>query len=50
MAKKKVPESTAEKALNHVTRRVSGIYEPYAYFEERVEAHDILADLVKDIV
>lgn len=50
MAEKKVPESAAEKALNHVKKGVSGIYDQYAYFEERVEAHDILADLVKDIV
>jgi integrase len=50
MSKNKVRGEVAEKAINHVKKGVEGIYNKDAFFEERVEAHGIMADLVGEIV
>ena len=50
MSKCKVRSEVAEKALNHVKKGVEGTYNRDAFFEERVEAHELVADLVKEIV
>ena len=46
MSKNKVSSEVAEKCINHVKKGVEGIYNKDAYFEERVEAHQQLADQV----
>ncbi|MFT6908470.1 MAG: integrase [Oleiphilaceae bacterium] len=50
MSKNKVRGEVAEKAINHVKKGVEGIYNRDAFFEERVEAHEGLAELVGGIV
>ena len=44
MSKNKVRSEVAEKCINHVKKGVEGIYNRDAFFEERVEAHQQLAD------
>lgn len=46
MSKNKVRTEVAEKCINHVKRGVEGVYNRDAYFNERVEAHQQLADQV----
>jgi integrase len=46
MSKNKVRAEVAEKAINHVKKGVEGIYNRDTFFEERVEAHGIMAELV----
>jgi integrase len=46
MSKNKVRSEVAEKAINHVKIGVEGIYNRDAFFEERVEAHGVIAALV----
>lgn len=50
MSKNKVAREVAEKAINHVKKGVEGIYNKDTFFEERVVAHQIMADLVAEIV
>ena len=50
MSKNKVRSEVAEKAINHVKKGVEGIYNRDAFFEERVEAHAVMAGLVGGIV
>ena len=45
-----VPESMAERGLNHKLRGVKGIYNKHDYFEERKEAIDKLSYFVCPIV
>jgi integrase len=46
MSKNKVRTEVAEKCINHVKKGVEGIYNRDAYFDERVEAHQQLADQI----
>lgn len=46
MSKNKVRTEVAEKCLNHVKKGVDGIYNHDAYFDERLEAHQQLADQI----
>ncbi len=50
MARAKVPPHVAEIALGHVQGGVLGIYDRYEYDDEKREALDALANLVKRIV
>ncbi|WP_371194273.1 tyrosine-type recombinase/integrase [Glaciecola sp. SC05] len=50
MSQNKVRPEVAEKAIGHVKKGVEGIYNRDAFFEERVEAHRIMAELVGAIV
>lgn len=50
MSKNKVRSEVAEKCINHVKKGVEGIYNRDAYFEERVEAHQQLADQIAPLV
>jgi integrase len=50
MSKNSVPSEVAEKAINHVKKGTEGIYNRDTFFEERIAAHDILAELVSGIV
>jgi len=50
LSKNGVRSDVAEKCLNHVKRGVEGIYNRDAYFEERVEAHQQLADQISRIL
>jgi hypothetical protein len=50
MSKNKVRWEVAEKAIGHVKKGVEGIYNRDAFFEERVEAHEVMAELVREIV
>jgi integrase len=50
MSKNKVRPEVAEKAIGHVKKGVEGIYNRDAFFEERVEAHGVMAELVEGIV
>lgn len=49
MSKNKVRSEVAEKAINHVRKGVEGIYNRDAFFEERVDAHQLMAELVGKI-
>lgn len=46
MSKNGVRYEVAEKCINHVKKGVEGIYNRDAYFEERKEAHQLVADQV----
>jgi integrase len=50
MSKNNVRPDVAEKAINHVKKGVEGIYNRDTFFEERIEAHGILAELIGGIV
>ena len=50
MSKNKVSPDVAEKAINHLKKGVVGIYNRDTFFEARIKAHGILADLVRGIV
>ena len=50
MSKNKVRPEVAEKAIGHVKKGVEGIYNRDVFFEERVEAHRIMAELVGGVV
>jgi hypothetical protein len=50
MSKNKVRREVAEKAIGHVKKGGEGIYNRDAFFEERVEAHGVMAELVRGIV
>jgi integrase len=50
MSKNKVRSEVAEKCLNHVKKGVEGIYNRDAFFEERIEAHQDLAEQVSALV
>jgi len=46
MSKNKVRSDVAEKCINHVKKGVEGIYNRDAFFEDRIEAHQQLADQI----
>nr|WP_259399709.1 site-specific integrase [Pseudoalteromonas sp. SG43-6] len=50
MSKNKVRSEVAEKCINHVKKGVEGIYNRDAFFEERVKAHQLLADQIALLV
>jgi hypothetical protein len=50
MSKNGVRSEVAEKCINHVKKGVEGIYNRDAFFEERVFAHQQLADLIAPFV
>ncbi len=50
MSKNGVPNDVAETAINHVKKGVEFIYNKDTFFEERVVAHQIMADLVAKMV
>lgn len=50
MSKNKVRSEVAEKSINHVKRGVEGVYNRDAFFKERKEAHQLLADQVAPLV
>jgi integrase len=50
MSKNKVRSEVAEKCINHVKKGVEGIYNRDAFFEERIEAHQDLADQISELV
>ncbi|BFT32046.1 tyrosine-type recombinase/integrase [Alteromonas sp. D210916BOD_24] len=50
MSKNKVRSEVAEKCINHVKKGVEGIYNQDAYFDERVAAHQQLADQIAPLV
>jgi integrase len=50
MSKNKVRSEVAEKCLNHLKKGVEGIYNRDAYFEERIEAHQQLADQIEQLI
>lgn len=50
MSKNRVHPDVAEKAINHVKKGVEGIYNQDAYFDERKEAHQQLADQIAPLV
>jgi integrase len=50
LSKNKVRSEVAEKCLNHVKIGVEGIYNRDAFFEERIEAHQQLADQIEHLV
>jgi integrase len=50
MSKNDVRTEVAEKCINHVKRGVEGIYNRDAFFEERVAAHQKLADQISPLV
>jgi len=50
MSKNGVNTEVAEKCINHVKRGVEGIYNRDAFFEERVIAHQQLADQISPLV
>jgi integrase len=50
MSKNKVRSEVAEKCINHVKKGVEGIYNRDAFFEERKEAHQLLADQIAPMI
>jgi integrase len=50
LSKNKIRSDVAEKCLNHVKIGVEGIYNRDAFFEERIEAHQQLADQIEPLV
>jgi hypothetical protein len=50
MSKNGVRPDVAEKCINHVKKGVEGIYNRDAFFEERVMAHQQLADQIGPLV
>lgn len=50
MSKNKVRTEVAEKCINHVKRGVEGVYNRDAYFDERIEAHQKLANQVAYLI
>lgn len=50
MSKIGVRSEVAEKCINHVKKGVEGIYNRDAFFEERVEAHQQLADQIAPLI
>lgn len=50
MTKNGVSSDVAEKCLNHVKNGVEGVYNRHAYFEERIAAHQQLAEQIASIV
>ena len=50
MSKNKVRSEVAEKCINHVKKGVEGIYNRDAFFEERVFAHQQLADQISQLM
>lgn len=49
-AKLNVPGEVAERCLNHALKGVEGIYNRHDYYQERVEAHQKVADFVEPLV
>jgi integrase len=50
MSKNKVSNEVAEKCLNHVKKGVEGVYNRDAYFDERIKAHQQLADQIAPLL
>lgn len=50
MSKNKVRSEVAEKCINHVKKGVEGIYNRDAFFEERIDAHQLLADQIAPMI
>jgi integrase len=50
MSKNKVRTEVAEKCINHVKKGVEGVYNRDAYFDERVDAHQQLANQIAPLV